>query len=418
MILRLSITAFVISEKTKIAIHKIQNERHFSRCQISVRDGGIDEVIESLSANGTPNLIIVEASETGDLLIEKLEALADVFDSNGKILIIGLENDIQLYRKLMDMGISEYLCGPVSASQLENSLNQLFTDPDSVELGRVIACIGARGGAGSSTIAANLADALSKEYSETVILIDLDLSFGTAALSFNLQQRQSIIDALAEPNRLDDVLMERFMLKHNEYLSIIPAPITLGGDLDISINAFEILLNLARQMAAFIILDLPHQWTPWINEVLLDANEVVVTAYPDLANLRDTKSIFDTLRDARGIKDPTRLILNKVGMAKEFELSAKDFEGSIKLLPALEIPFEAGVHMSAMNNGQSLAENNGRSKSAKLLGELATTVSGRVSIQNKKQSFLTELSNFFNTHVLKEIIKGKISPSHLFKFNK
>ena len=418
MILRLSITAFVVNETTKAAIYEIQKERHFARCQIAIHDGGIDNGIASLSANNTPNLLIVEANETGPLLIEKLEALADVFDANSKILLIGHENDIQLYRQLMDMGISEYLCGVVSAAQLEASINQLFTDPGSVELGQVIACIGARGGTGSSTIAANLADALGKEYSETVILIDLDLCFGTAALSFNLEQHQSITDALAQPNRLDDVLMERFMLKYNEYLSVIPSPTTLDGDIDISINAFETLLNLARQMAAFIILDLPHQWTPWVNEVLLDANEVIITAYPDLANLRDTKSIFDSLRETRGVKSPTRLVLNKVGLAKEFELSSKDYEGTIKTFPMLKFPFEAEVHMSAMNNGQSLIENNERSRSAKLMRELATKVSGRASVKQQQKSSFADLASFLSIQELRDKLRDTNLPFKLFKSNK
>jgi Flp pilus assembly CpaE family ATPase len=270
MILRLSITAFVINEETKSAIYKIKNERHFARCQIIVHDGGIDNGIESLSANETPNLIIIEAEETGGLLIEKLEALANVTDSNSKILLIGYENDIQLYRNLMDMGISEYLCGTVSAPQLEASINQLFTDPGSIELGRVIACIGARGGTGSSTIAANLADALSQEHSETAIL----------------------------------------------------------------------------------------------------------------------------------------------------ELSAKDFEGSIKSLPTLSIPFEPEVYMSAMNNGKSLIENNNRTKSAKLLEELSTIVSGRVSTLKQNQSFFAELPTYLNTQYLREKLEDANLPFKLFKSDK
>ena len=415
MILRLSITAFVVNETTKSAIYEIQKERHFSRCQITVHDGGIDTGIISLSENDTPNLLIVEANETGPLLIEKLESLAEVFDANSKLLLIGYENDIRLYRRLMDMGISEYLCETVTSEQLENSINQLFIDPESVELGQVIACIGARGGTGSSTIAANIADALGKQYSETAILIDLDLCFGTAALSFNLDQRQSISDALAQPDRLDDVLMERFMLKYNEHLSIIPSPNALVENSDISIEAFERLLNLARQMAAFIILDLPHNWSSWQNEILLDANEVIITAYPDLANLRDAKSILDILREMRGVNSQTRLILNKVGLAKEFELSAKDFEASIKTFPTTKIPFEAMVHMSAMNSGQSLLENNGRSKSAKLIRALATEVSGRVSNLQKKERSFRDLKNFFQKSKVSDKRENSKLPLNIFK---
>ena len=168
-------------------------------------------------------------------------------------------------------------------------------------------------------------------------------------------------------------------------------------------------------MFPIIILDLPHQWSFWQNEILLDANEVIITAYPDLANLRDAKSILDILREMRGVNSQTRLILNKVGLAKEFELSAKDFEASIKTFPTTKIPFEAMVHMSAMNSGQSLLENNGRSKSAKLIRALATEVSGRVSNLQKKERSFRDLKNFFQKSKVSDKRENSKLPLNIFK---
>ena len=409
MIFRLSITAFAKDSETRAAVEKLQSERQFARCHISLQTGGIDEVVGHLSANDTPNLLIVEVEQSGDALFSKLEALADVFDPNSRLIVIGHENDIQLYRRLVSMGINDYLCGPVSPEQLQVSINQLYVDPDEMNLGRVIACIGARGGAGSSSVAANLAYALVQKYLDEVILIDLDLSFGTAALTFNLQQRQSVADALAQPNRLDDVLIERFMMKYDDYLSVVAAPITLGENSQISIEAFEILLDLVRRMAAFIVLDLPHQWSPWIGEVLLDANEVLVTAYPDLANLRDTKSIFDNLREKRGVDAPTRLVFNKVGLAKGLELSGKDFEGPIRSEPAVSFPFESGVFGTALNNGQSVLEVNKRAKSARLFAELATIVSGRMPSGKERAKDFSELLTFLGSQISIEKWRSKLS---------
>lgn len=387
MILRLSITAFVLTGETTHAVQALQGDRQFARCQIIAHGGGIEAATSFLAENATPDLLIVEVDRSEAELFAALEALAEVFDPSSKLLLIGDTNDIRLYRDLVGMGINEYLCGPIDADQLRGAIDGLYAAPDAAKLGRVIAFIGARGGVGSSSLAANTAYALGQMYGEEVILIDLDLSFGTAALSLNLQQRQSIADALAQPNRLDDVMMERFMLKYDDHLSVVPAPTILGGDHEVSVEAFEVLLDIVRRMASFVVLDVPHQWSPWVSEVLLDANEVVVTAYPDLANLRDAKNIFDTLSQKRGVDAPVRLVFNRVGASKGSELSAGDFAEPVKTAPAMSIPFEASVFGLAMNNGQSIVEVNKRSKSARMINQLASTVSARMPLaKDRKKS--------------------------------
>ena len=388
MLLRITVKGFALSDETAGALAGVKSSRQFARATISSDLGGIDAAIHHLSQNETPDLLIVEVNESQEVLLNKLEALAEVFDPDSRLLLIGHENDIALYRRLIELGVSDYICGQIDSEIIQSSIHQLFADPSAVELGRVIACVGTRGGTGSSTIASNLAYMLGQKYSEEVILIDLDMCFGTSALSFNLQQRQSIADALAQPDRLDDVLMERFMLKYNDFLSVVPAPVLLGGDFDVQVDAFEALLDLVRRMAAFVVIDLPHQWNPWVNEILLDANEVVVTAYPDLANLRDAKNMFDRLQEKRDIGSPTRLVFNKIGLAKVSELGAKDFGGPLGVTPMLSIPFEAGLFGTALNNGQCVAEENRRSKSAKRFSELASIVSGRVEVKKDKSNFL------------------------------
>ena len=384
MTLRISIAAFCINNETVKVVEALQKQRQYSRCQIINLEGSIGVARNFLAENETPSLLIIETDLYGDLLFEELDSLASVFDPNSRLMLIGQENDIKLYRQLLEIGISDYICSPITEEQLKNSINELYADPEAIDLGRVIACVGARGGAGSSTVAANLAYTLGQQYLNEVILVDLDLCFGTAALALNLQQRQNISDALAQPNRLDDVLIERFMLKYNEYLSVVAAPTVLGSDYEIPLDAFEIFLELVRKMSPFIVLDVPHQWSPWVSEILLDANEVLVTAYPDLANLRDAQAILQRLMEKRNVDEPTRLVLNRVGMAKGSEIGPKDFEGATKVGPAANIPFDPKLFSIALNNGQSIAEVSKRAKSTKLFGELATIVSGKMKDKQER----------------------------------
>ena len=259
-------------------------------------------------------------------------------------------------------------------------MERIFSDADSRNLGRVIAFIGARGGVGSSTLAANTAHLLGQQFQDSVILVDLDLPFGTAALSLNLQPRQNVAEALADPNRLDDVLMERFMLKYDDHLSVVAAPAVLEGNNNIDLDSFEILVKILQQMASFVVLDLPHQWPSWMPEVLFDANEVVATAGLDLACLRDVKNMFDNLAPKRGVDAPTRLVFNRVGAAAKTELSPSDFEEPAKVSPAAQIAFDPVLFGTALNNGEMLAEVNNSSRVVKELTNLANIVSARTSV--------------------------------------
>ena len=334
--------------------------------------------------------------ETGDALFQVMERLADVCNPGARVVLIGTTNDIALYKQLMEIGISEYCCAPVDTTQLIAVIERVFSDADSSNLGRVVAFIGAEGGVGSSTLAANTAHLLGQQYQDSVILVDLDLPFGTAALSLNLQPRQNVAEALSDPNRLDDVLVERFMLKYDDYLSVVAAPATLDGNNDIELASFEILLKLLQQMASFVVLDLPHQWPSWMPEVLFDANEVVVTAGLDLASLRDVKNMFDNLAPKRGVDAPMRLVLNRLGAAPKHELSPSDFEESIKSSPSAQISFDPVLFGTALNNGEMLADVNQSSRVVKELSNLASIVSARASageLSKKKDGVFASLLN-------------------------
>ena len=371
--------------ETAAVIQGLQQDRLVARSSILVHDGSTARAVEYLGDNDTPQLLIVETAASGDALFQELEGLADVCSPGAHVVLIGEANDIVLYKRLIEVGISEYCCSPVDAAQLIAVIEGIFAGADSSTLGRVISFIGARGGVGSSTLAANTAHLLGQQFQDSVILVDLDLPFGTAALALNLQPRQNIAEALADPERLDDVLVERFMLKYDDHLSVVAAPATLDGDTNINLESFEVLMKVLQQMASFVVLDLPHQWPIWMPEVLFDANEVIVTAGLDLACLRDVKNMFDSLAPKRGVDAPTRLVFNRVGAAKKTELSPGDFEEPAKIGPAAQIAFDPVLFGTALNNGEMLAEVNKSSRAVKELSKLANIVSARTSIGDTKK---------------------------------
>jgi pilus assembly protein CpaE len=251
--------------------------------------------------------------------------------------------------------------------------------------------MGARGGAGSSTIAHNVGWLLSDQFQEEVSIIDLDITFGTTALAFNIETQQHIDQALADPSRLDDVLLDRFLVEYDENLRLLVAPATLNAEEKIVTDSLDRLLDLVRRRSSFVILDVPHRWAPWVQQVLLDADETVITGVLDLSGLRDTRNLVERLKQQRGESGPVRVVLNHAGAYKRTELSPKDFENALEVEPDLVMPHDPVLFGTAGNNGQMIGEFNPRHKAVDALRQFALSISARQPAQRKKKSMFDNL---------------------------
>jgi pilus assembly protein CpaE len=388
---RISIHIFCEQPETAEAAEAAAGDRRMSRATTGVFKGGLAAAVEQYQNQPTPSLVIVESRDHGPVLIQLLDRLAEVCDPGTKVVVIGGHNDIALYRELMRRGVSEYLVPPIQTLQLIRAVTTLYSDPSAPFVGRQIAFCGARGGVGSSTIAHNLAFTLSERMMTNTVIVDFDLPFGTAGLDFNQDPLQGVADALSQPDRLDPVLLDRMMARCTERLSLFAAPATLDDDYEISAEAFEEVAGKIRTTAPYIVLDLPHLWSNWMRKVLLTADDVVITASPDLASLRNAKNIVDLMRQTRANDAPPWLVLNQVGLPGRPEIPIKDFCDALGLEPTLVMPFDAKLFGQAANNGQMIEELGDRSKAAIGLQQLAQVLARREPPPAPKKSMIAGL---------------------------
>jgi pilus assembly protein CpaE len=239
---------------------------------------------------------------------------------------------------------------------------ELYADPDKPFTGRVTAFFGSKGGVGSSTMAHNIAWMLATRHNQETALVDLDASWGTTGLDFNYDNVQGLEEALAAPDRLDETLLDRIMLRHTETLSLLPAAASLNNVGSDSSEAFEAVVEGIRKISPLSILDLPHYWTDWTSKTLIGADDIVITATPDLANLRNTKNLVDFLRANRPNDADPLLILNKTNVPKTPEIPVKDFATALGLEPTLVLPYEPVLYAQAANDGKMLSDMKSDSK--------------------------------------------------------
>ncbi|WP_289035332.1 AAA family ATPase [uncultured Roseibium sp.] len=362
-----------------------------AKAHVKVHMGGIPAAIEFYAQAPTPNLIIVEAGNERSALVADLQRLAEYCDAGTKVIVIGGINDVSLYRDLIHQGVSEYLVAPIDVYQLIGSIGELYGDPDTEPLGRTIAFFGVKGGCGSSTVAHNSAWALARNFENEVSVADFDLPFGTAGLDFNQDPLQGVLEAVSAPERLDETFLDRILSKCSEHLSLLASPASLERTYDYGENAFDGLIDTMRSCTPTIVLDVPHVWNGWTKNVLVSADEVVIVAEPDLANLRNAKNVVDTLKQLRPNDRLPQLVMNRVNVPKRPEIKPDEFASALGLPAPLIIPFDPQLFGTAANNGQMIAELDAKHSVSVLFSELAQQVSGRSDTNKSKRTGLNSL---------------------------
>lgn len=388
---RISIQAFCESDSVSKPMERVMADRRLARAHMRVERGGIASAIEFYHANPTPNLIIVETSTEPRSIMAELSGLAEVCDPTTKVVVIGHYNDVQLYRDLTRAGISEYMVAPVSLADVISVITNIYVQADSAPIGKTIAVIGAKGGVGASTIAHNLSWTISNLFKNEVVIADMDLPFGTANINFDQDPAQGIAEAVFSPERIDEVYLDRLLAQCSERLSLLAAPSTLDRVYDFDADAFSAVIEVAQRSAPTVVLDIPHGWNGWMRTTLSRADEIIIVATPELANLRNTKNLLDMLRKMRPNDFSPRIVLNQVGIPKRPEISPADFCDPLGIEPLAIVPFDPHFFGTAANNGRMLAEADANHATVKMINEVAHIVTGRAEVKVKKKPGLQSI---------------------------
>lgn len=390
---RIAIEVFCERPETAQLVQSASTDRRIAKASVTVNMGGLQGAIQFYKTQPVPNLIIVESLAPVTAMVQQLDQLAAYCDEGVKVIMIGEANDIGLYRELIRKGVSEYLVPPLQPLQLIRAISQLYIDSSQPFMGQSIAFVGAKGGVGSSTIAHNIAWSLAEHSLVNTTLVDLDLSFGTTGLDFNTDAASTVVDALETPERVDDVLLDRLLTRHTDRLTLFTAPSTIDKDFDINPEAYEIVIDGVRRGVPFVVLDLPHTWTRWMRQTLLQADQVILVCEPDLAGLRNAKNMFDMLKSGRPNDAPPKIVINKVGVPKRPEIPVKDFAAALGAEPILVLPYEPSLFGTAANNGQMICDVGPGTKCSEGIDFLAQTISGRVQPQIEKKDFFSKLKS-------------------------
>jgi pilus assembly protein CpaE len=376
---RLPLIAFVDAETERVI-----QEASVLLGRSQIMRGGIAKAIEYLSEQRSPHLLIVDISGI-DLPLSQIHALADVCEPGTNVVAIGDHNDVGLYRDLVDAGVSNYIVKPLTRELLTRALTpktnsgEMGRAAGSVKLGKMVSFIGARGGVGTTTLACNLAWHLANRQSRRVALVDLDLQNGDCSLLFNITTTPGVRDALANPLRLDPLLLDRIMTQHGERLFVLSSEEPLHENVQITATAIDTLFSVLRSQFHYIVVDVPRIPVPAFRRALEIADRRIIVVDQTMRAMRDavrlTKMFGD--REIPGAEHSAEhrniFIVNRVG--EHHALSLTDVHKVLQVQPTSMVPFLPNLVTPAAHHGLMAADKRG--KFADAVATLALELSGR-----------------------------------------
>lgn len=321
---------------------------------LDIRRGGLRHAVRFFEKEPPSRMAIVDiaAEENPQAALDDLARVCPPFVP---VIVLGDNTEIGFYRLLVnELGVAEYLPKPLTRAAVQTLLLPRLVGPgagpaSSIRGGHVVAVVGARGGAGATTIAINVALELAEATKAHVVLLDLNLQTGTAALMLSAHPGPGLRSALADPQRADSLLLERTAIEVAPRLSLLAAAEGFGSKTPVTDEGVTRVLELLRQKFNFVVVDLPVVPVPSaMFQVLVLARQVVVVLGPDVAGLRDAKALRSFVADTTRT-DTVFTVLNRADL--QGGLSRSLIETGLGARPDITIPDFGKRMLQAVNLG-------------------------------------------------------------------
>ncbi len=333
-----SVHVFSTEEHTQDVIASLSGDWRFGRVTLEVKGAGIDEAIALYDDSKSPTAIIIQTTDTGSEFREKLETLASKCAEGTSALVIGPVNDVQLYRQLTGIGVSDYLVHPVSLYDMAEAISRTLLNMLGASDSKLIAVIGAKGGVGTTNVAHLAAQISSEILGQKTVLLDAAAGHSTLWAQFGFSPTGTLVEAAKAAIDRDHDTLSRILMAVSENLTFLNTgaePLLANTSQQ---KLFEMLLERMLAQYPVVIADLSATSPAIQAHVLSRANSALVVTTPTVNALSLTRTLIKEILSMRGQEqEGLRLIVNRKGEVPAFEVPEKD------IADAVGIPVSAGI---------------------------------------------------------------------------
>jgi pilus assembly protein CpaE len=344
----------------------------------------LDELPQFLE--GGCDVLMVDLNSYPELGLEVVEA-ACALDPAMTVMVYGNQTDSRLLVRCMRAGAREFLSDPLSSVAMAEALVRAAARREEVKAvkktrGKILVFVGAKGGAGVTTIAANFAVALARESGQSVALADLNLQLGDAALTLGVTSEFSTLDALQHEKRLDSELLSKLFVRHGSGLQVLAAPNALTTFQPTGAGVLK-LLEILRHDFAWLVVDAGCAYTPYTQSLFDAAERVYLVTQVSVSDLRNSHLLVQThfeREDHRKLE----VVLNRFA-ARSGEIDDASIVKALTKPPKWKIPSDYRAVRAAQNTATALISNDG--PVTRVLTAMAREASGKALAESRKRIF-------------------------------
>ncbi len=375
---RSAIHFFVSDKATEKMASELELDWRFSRIGVDVMEGNVSEAIAFYQDKPSPDLLIIETETIDKSFTDMLDDLAGVCMAHTSVIFIGPVNDIPLYRKLIDMGVTDYVVRPIKTEDMITIIANTLIDKLGTSESRFIPVLGAKGGVGTSAIAELMGFLMADKVKEKTVLMDGAGGWGALRISFGINPVMQQVEAVGVATNSTQEEVEQLLYPVSERLKVMAC----GGDplLGVTMNGVEMeaLVNRFMRTNPVVIADLSNAQSEAKYIAIARAHHIVLVTTPFVTSLRNSRRIIKEITDLRGGSGsiPVSLVVNMQGAAPGAEVPVKDIEETLGIKPTAIIPFNPKLFNSIIAGDKKLIQTKDGVKILESLNPIAKAIWG------------------------------------------
>jgi pilus assembly protein CpaE len=320
----------------------------------SVPVGVLDERVAREGTTGDVIIVDTRGDETSALArIERLRAAAPA----SGIFAIAAAAEPDAIIRAMRAGANEFFAWPPSEDAFQSAIQRTAARLESTvgvrSAATTLVFFGAKGGAGTTTVAVNCGVELARLSKKSTLIIDLKAGLGEVSLFLGVRPRYSVIDALDNMHRLDREFLRELVVKHKSGLEILAGSDHFDRPGSSDGGVIEELFRLIARQYEYIVVDAGSQVNSCTVAALYTADQAFLVGNPDVPSIRNAQRLLDRIRQLGACADRVRILMNR--MAEPFAIPPKQIEGALGHPIHHTFPSDYKTVSAALNSGVPLA---------------------------------------------------------------
>ncbi len=371
-----TVDLFLKDSATIAAAKKLDADWRFARVVVRVHEGDVEKAIALYASESSPDIIMVETDTTADSFVERLGALSANCQEKTSAIVLGPVNDVNLYRSLTSIGVSDYLVYPVPYETLSEVIASTLIEKLGASGSRLVAFVGAKGGVGVTSLCEALGWACAENMGQKTLLLDAAGAWSSLGVGMGFEPVASTAEAIKASMAKDQDSLKRMYYQANEKLFVLATGTEPMLETALQISQFEEVLNTAMASYPIVIADLSGAIPAVKKMVLTRAHQIVVVSTPSLSSLRSARSLMQEIKTVQNGK-MAELFINMVGVAPGKEVPKGDIKTAMDCEPSVYIPFDAKTFMGAENEGKKISSSKTGEDILSLLMPFAQKLTGK-----------------------------------------